>query len=325
MNRNRIRILALAAAALSWVPTTGFAQAAYPTGTIRIVAGAQPGGLMDFLARLVATEMQKEWGQGVIVENKPGAAGLLGANYVQTAKPDGYTLLIAPGAHTIAPALHAKLAWDPVRDFTPVTMLVSAPNALIVRADHPAQTVADYINLAKTKPKGLSYATGGVGSTVHFAGELLSSKAAINLVHVPYASATVSVGAVLSGEVDSSWSAVNAAMPMIKSGKVRALGVAAARRVADLPNVPTFEEQGLAGFRSDTWYGILAPAGTPTAVTEKLNQFLTTFLKRPDISERLIASGADPVGLPLDQFGDRMRAEVPQYKALAEKAGIKPQ
>ncbi len=321
-----LRCLSGFAAASAFILPYASAQDSYPSKPVHVIAGGAPGGLMDLLARMVATEMQREWGQPFIVDNRPGAAGVVAATIVAKATADGYTLLIAPGAHTIAPVLHSQLPYDPINDFTAVTLLVSAPNALVVRSDHPAKTVQDYIAIATAKPDTVTYATSGIGSTVHFGGELLASLAGIRLVHVPYSGgANQSVAAVLAGETNSSWSAVNSVLPFVKAGKARAIGVAAETRSVLLPDVPTFEEQGIKGLRSDTWYGILGPAKMPSPITEKLSSFLSRLVQRPDFKERVLSSGAEPIGLSLQNFNNQMRNEVERYKALARNANIKPQ
>jgi len=319
--RNAVRALVVGVAAL--FASFAWGQDVYPSKPIRIMAGGAAGGLLDMLARLVATEMQKGWGQPVIVENKPGAAGVIAAVSVAKAAADGYTLLLAPGAHAIVPALRKIPPYDAVRDFTAITLLVSMPNILVVRANFTGKDVKDYVALAKSGPGQVTYATSGIGTTVHLGGEMFSSLAGIKLNHIPFKGANESVAAVVAGQVDSSWSAVSAALPSIKSGRARALAVASERRTHFLPDVPTFAEQGITGLKSETWYGVLGPANLPAPIVQKLNNFLVQWMERPDMRESIMKLGMETVVLQPVQFADQIRRELDMYSALARSANIK--
>ncbi|MBI2317926.1 MAG: tripartite tricarboxylate transporter substrate binding protein [Betaproteobacteria bacterium] len=230
----------LAALCLSFASALAFAQAPYPSKPIRMIVGWPPGGIVDVLARIIGPEMHKEWGQPVIVDNRAGAGGVIGAEFASRQSPDGHTLVLVAGNHTINAAVLAKLPYDAVASFTPITLLASAPNMLVVRVDSPVKDAKDFVAMAKAKPGVVTYATSGIATTVHIAGELLASSAGIKLNHIPYKGSAASVTGLLGGEVDSSFSAVNAVLPHIKSGKLRAVAVASDKRSTFVPNVPTF-------------------------------------------------------------------------------------
>lgn len=302
------------------------AQESYPARPVRIIVGFGAGGISDVMARLLSVELQKTWGQPVVVENKPGASGVIGAELVAKSPADGYVLMLASGTHTITPALRLKMPYDAVRDFTAITLLASAPNMLVVNADTAFRSVADYIAAAKAKPGEVNYATSGIGTTVHIAGERLAHLAGVRLNHIPYRSSSQSVEAVVAGQVMSSWSAVNAALPHIKSGRVRALAVASEKRSSFAPDVPTFEELGVKGMKSDTWLGMLGPPNMPAAVATKINAELARLLVRPDFREKVLGLGAEPVaGVALEKYSALMRDEIDSYAAIIKVANIKPE
>jgi tripartite-type tricarboxylate transporter receptor subunit TctC len=299
------------------------AQPDYPNRPIKIVVGFAAGGTTDFFARLIGAEIQKAWGQPVVVENRPGAAGLIATTLVAKAAPDGYTLLLAANSHSINYAIRSKPPYDPIADFTPVTLLASSPNLLIVRSDSPFKTVADYVAAARSDPGSVTYATSGIGTGPHMGGEQLAQLAGIRLTHVPYKSANESLPAVISGEVVSSWSGVNAARPFMSNQRVRALGIADGKRSALLTDVPTFEEQGIKGLRSEFWAGILAPAGLPSSIATKWNAELQSILGREDAAEKIRAQGADPVpGIGPVEFGAKLSEEKGMYREIAERAKL---
>ena len=299
------------------------AQDAFPSKTIQLIAGGAPGGTADLIARIIASAMQKEWGQPAVVVNRVAAAGTAAALAVVKAPPDGHTLLMGAGSHTIRPALQANLPYDTLRDFTAITQVTTAPNMLVVRVDFPAKNVREFIAAAKAKPGAVSYGTSGVGSTVHLGAELFSSITGIKLNHIPYGGSSQSITAVAAGQIDSSWSAVSAALPLIQSGKARPLAVASEVRSAFVPDVPTFAEEGIKDYKSDTWYGILGPANLPAPIAQKLNTFLMNLTV--SAREQFLRSGAEPMGVPLEQFAEQLRKEVAAYAAIARYANIKPQ
>ena len=305
-----------------WGGSSAVAQQAWPARPVRLIVGA-PGGVQDLLARVLAPELQKSLNQPFIVEPRAGAAGAIAADAVAKAIPDGYTTLVAVGAITILPALNKKLPFDVVKDFSAVTLVASAPNLLAVRADSPYRDLKSFLSAAAAKPGELTYASSGIGSTVHIGGELLSSLTGVKLNHIPYNGSGPSVEGLLGGQVASSVSAVNAVLPHIKAGRLRALAVAGATRSTFLPEVPTFEELGVKGMRSETWLGILAPAGLPRPIGERLNGELIKATSGKEARERILQMGAEPVGLPLDRFAALIRDEVQLFDKLVQSAGIK--
>ncbi len=301
------------------------AQDAFPSKPIHIVVGFVAGGVSDVLARLVAPELQKSLGQPVIVENRPGASGVIGAGMVAKSPPDGYTLYMAPNTHLINNAINPAVPYHAVKDFTPITLLTTTPNMLVVRTDSPYRSLADFVAAAKAKPGEISYATSGIGTTVHFAGELLAHQAGIKLNHVPFKGANQSIEAVVAGHVPASVSAVSSTLQFVKASRVRVLGVMAEKRSALLPDVPTFREQGYPELVSDTWLGLIGPAGIPAPIAKKLNDALIEILAQPEFRERVLATGNEPVGLGLEAFGRAMAKELEADTALAKAADIKPQ
>lgn len=301
------------------------AQGAYPSKPIRVVVSFGPGGVTDILARLLAPEVQKDWGQPVVVENVAGATAIIGTSAVARAAPDGYTLLFTSNAHTINPALRKQLPFDTVRDFTPITLLAASPNMLVVRADSPIKTVADYIAAAKAKPGEITFAFSGIGTSLHIAGEQFSQATGTKYNPIPYKTSAESIGAVVSGQTDSSWSAVNAALPFIKSGKARALAVASDKRSSFAPDVATFGELGVKGMKSETWLAVLAPANLPAPIATKLSAEFMNVIARPDIKEKILKLGAEPVGIELDKFNALIKDEIEMYKRIVQAGGIKPE
>lgn len=320
--RPALRVLALA---LLFFAGPLAAQDAYPSRPVRIVVGFPPGGVTDVIARILAPELQKEFGQPFVVENKPGAAGVIGADLVAKSPADGHTLLFIPSTHLVHPALRKDIPYDSVGDFTAITLLVTAPNLFIVRADAPWKDLKDFIAEAKAKPDAIQWASSGIGVSTHLGGELFQHLAGIKLYHVPYKSSTQPVESVISGQVRAAVSALNAALPHIKTGRIRALAVATEKRSAFLPDTPTFEELGVKGMRSDTWIGVLAPAKLSPAIATRLNRFFMAAIARPDMKERIAALGAEPVGVELDKFAALMRNEVEVNTRIVRAANIKPE
>jgi tripartite-type tricarboxylate transporter receptor subunit TctC len=277
------------------------------------------------VARIMTPELQKEFGRPFVVENRPGAAGIIGAEQVARSPADGYTLIFIPSTHTVHPALRKEMPYDTVGDFTAITLLVTAPNLFIVRADAPWRDLKEFIAEAKASPDAIQWASSGIGVSTHLGGELFQYLAGIKLYHVPYKSSTQPVEAVMAGQVRASISALNAALPHVRSGRIRALAVATAKRSAFLPDVPTFEELGVKDMRSETWIGVLAPAKLPPAIAGRLNRFFMEMIARPDMKERFAALGAEPVGVELDKFSALMRSEVELNGRIVRAANIKPE
>ncbi len=320
----RAVILALAlAATLPAAAQTGVSASGYPSRPIRMVIPFAAGGVTDVLGRILANEMARDWGQPVVVENVTGATAIIGTQQVARAAPDGYTLLVTSNAHTINPALRKSLPFDPVKDFTPITLLAAAPNMLVVRSDSPLKSVADYVAAAKARPGEVNYASSGIGTSLHIAGEQFGQITGTRYNHIPYAASNQSIQAVVAGHTQSSWSAVNSALPFVKDGRLRALAVASDRRTVFAPDVPTFAELGIAGMKSETWLAALAPAGLPQPIAARLDAELLKIMARPDIREKILGLGAEPVGTSLGAFGTQIADEIAMYKRIAQDSGIK--
>jgi tripartite-type tricarboxylate transporter receptor subunit TctC len=267
-------------------PAPLVAQAMYPDHPIRLIVPVPPGGPADALARIVGQEITRALSQPVVVENRPGAGGNIGMEQGAKAPPDGYTLTLAPAGNlTVAPHLYAKLPYDPAQDFAPVTVIAAVPNILVVNPAVPARSVKELIALAKADPGTLNYASAGNGSGPHLAGELLKRMAGVEIVHVAFNGAGPAMAAVLGGTIQMFFAQSSAALPQMKAGKVIALGVASPRRIADSPDLPTLTESGLPDFDVTSWYALVAPAGTPSAVVAKVQATVAAALARPDVRE----------------------------------------
>jgi len=304
-------------------PTMG--QSAFPTKPVRIIVPFGPGGAADTLPRLIGQKLTELWGQTVVVENRMGAAGNIGMEAGAHATPDGYTLISAPvGNLAINPHLFSKLSFDVFKDFTPITLVASVQNVLVVNPTIAATTVPELIALAKAKPDTLTFASGGSGTQAHVGGELFKTMAGIEMTHIAYKGVGDSVRDLLGGQVSMIFAQVPAVMPHIQSGKLRALGVANAKRIPVLPNVPTIAETpGLGGFEAVSWYALIGPAGLPREVVTKIQSDVAKVLHQPDVREKLLAIGADPVGSTPEQLLTAMRVDFDRYGSIIRKVGIK--
>lgn len=294
----------------------------YPSRPIRIVVGFTPGGPTDQVAREIGHRLQQAWGQPVIVENKPGASSRIAFEHVARAEPDGYTLLLGAVQTATNMAVYRNLSYDTLRDFAPVTQLTSAVLALTVSPSLKAGSVADLVALAKARPGELTYATFGVASSAHFAGALFEQRAGIRLTHVPYNGAAPAQTAIAGGQVDLGFMSALSAMPLMQSGKLRALAVTSQRRLAQLPDVPTMAEAGFAAFEVSSWQGLLAPAGTPPAIVSKLQREIARVLALPEVRERFAAVAAEPVASTPAQFRAHIESEIARWTAVARRAGL---
>ena len=319
-----VRRAALALAALLLAAAgSAFAQA-WPDRPVRIVIADAPGGGSDLAGRLLAARLQQRLGQPFVIDNKPGAGGVLGTMVVKNAAPDGYTYVIGTaGSHGINAAVYSKLSYHPLRDFEPVAMINKAPNVCVVNADTPARKLEDLVSLAKAAPGKLNFASGGNGSSAHFTGEYLKMAAGIDMVHVPYKGAAPAVQAVAAGEVQVFCGNLPPTMGLIKAGKVRPLAVTTLARNRELPEVPTVAESGYPGFETVAWFGFFAPKGTPQAIVEKFAQEIAEVLRAPDIREALIAQGSDPVGSSPAQFRAYVEAEITKWTQVARRANVR--
>ena len=327
VKRTGFSILAAGAIAAT-AATSAYAQKAgsdanFPSRPIRIVIGFTPGGQPDISARLIGPKLFEAWGQQVVVDNRPGAGGVVGARIVAGSNPDGHTLLSISSAHVVAPTVHARLGYDPLKDFAGVTQSTSAAYLLVVPPSLDVKTLKDLIALAKAKPGQINFSSGSTGSGTHFAAEMLKLAAGIDVTHIPYKGVPEALTDTVSGRVQFFMSPLASAINLVRDGKLRALGVSSAKRVRAYAEVPTIAEAGLPGFEWDSWGGILAPAKTPRAVINKLNREIVRALNMPDVQQRLTSLGAEPMpGTP--QAFDKLLAEQLVLTAnLARKAGIK--
>jgi tripartite-type tricarboxylate transporter receptor subunit TctC len=314
----------LSLALLIWIAATGLCRAEdYPVRAIHMIVPTGAGGITDVLARLVSDRLSDVTGQSVIVEDRPGAGGISGTEYVARARADGYTLLFAFPSHAINPGLYRKLPYDTINDFEPVTMVSVFPCVLDVRPDFPARTLRDLIALAKAQSGPLNYASVGNGSLAFLSAELFGQEAGIRLVQVPFAGTPQANAALMSGEVDIFFDTPVTSLPLIRAGKVRALGVTSRNRQISLPDVPSVSET-VRGYEALGWNGVLAPKGTPNAIVGRLNQLLVAILHAPAMHEELTERGVQVVGDTQAEFGAAIRSETAKWAAVIQKAGIQP-
>ena len=306
----------------AFAPAHGAAQETYPARPIRLIVPSAPGGGTDFTARTISQKLTESIGQTVIVDNRAGAAGNIGAEIAAKASPDGYTLVMPITSFPINPHLYSKLPFDTLKDFAPVVMASSAPLFLVVNPSIPAKTVGELIAFAKSKPGQLNYANSGNGTTAHLAGELFKKMAGVNLVSVPYKGGGPAVIDLMAGRVQIYFSTIPAALSHVQAGKLRGVAVTTTQRVSLIPDVPTAAESGLPGFEVVGWFGIFAPAGTPRLVVAKLNKELNQVLSLPDTQQRFASQGLIPGGGTPEELGKFLRAEIAKWGALIKEAGI---
>lgn len=306
-------------------PLSASAQTGYPNKLVRIIVPFGPGGAADALPRLLATPLSAMWGQPVIVENRPGAAGNIGMELGAKAAPDGYTLTSAPvGNLALNPHLYSKLSFDVLKDFTPITLVGSVQNVLVVHPSIPARSVKELIALLKARPGELTYASGGVGTQAHMAGELFKAMTGSNMSHIAYKGVGASVADLLGGHVAMIFAQVHSVLPYIQAGKLRPLGVASVKRVSQLPDVPTIAEgASVRSFEAVSWYALVGPANMPKDVAAKIQNDVAKVLQLPDIREKLGNLGVEAVGSTSDQLRVAMRADYDRYGAIIRKLGIK--
>ena len=304
--------------------TTGVAAAAaaYPARPIRIVVASAPGSGPDIVTRLIGRKLAETWQQQIIADNRTGAGGNVGAEIVAHAVPDGYTLLMATASQPIGAALYAKLNYDLTRDFVPVSLVASTPFVLVVNPAVPANSVAELIALAKAKPGFLRYGSGGSGTPPHLCAEILKSSAGLDIVHVPYKGVTPALTDLLGGQVQLVFSVVPSALPLIQTNKLRALGVTSAKRTSLATELPTIAES-LPGFEVIGWYGLLAPTGTPADVVARLNAAVIAALKNPELRERFVALGADPLGTTPQVFAQFIQNELSKWGKAVKDSGAR--
>jgi tripartite-type tricarboxylate transporter receptor subunit TctC len=295
----------------------------FPSRPVRIVVPSTPGGALDILSRILAQKLPERWGQALVIDNRAGAGGIIGTDIVSKAEPDGYTLLVVALGYAANPYLYAKLPYRTPQDFTAVTILASAPNVLVVHPSVAAGSVKELVALARAKPGMLVYASSGVGTSGHLAMELFKRMAGVDMVHVPYKGAGASTAAAVAGQVQVLNTALGAAFPHIKSGRLRALAVTGEKRSAVGPEIPTAAESGLPGYVVDGWFAALAPAKTPRGVVDKLQSDIAAVYRAPDVSERLVGMGFDVGGTRPPETDAFIAAEMAKWGKVIREGGIK--
>lgn len=295
---------------------------AYPTRPVRMIVPYPPGGGTDTIARMVAWKLSERWGQQVVVDNRAGASGIVGTELTARANPDGHTLAVVIATHASNPALYPKLSYDTLKDFVAISLMAQYPYILTVHPSVPAKTAAEFIALARQKPGAMSYASSGNGSGPHLGFELFKMMAGIDLVHVPYKGAGPANRELISGQVQAFFNNVLAARGHIEAGRIRVLATTGATRSKALPEVPTLAESGLPGFDVTSWYGLIAPAGVPAAIVNRIQADAAAAMRSPDLVSRLSRDGAEPVGSTSAEFEKFLRAEMRQWEKVVKSAGI---
>ena len=297
----------------------------FPRKPVRWIVPTPPGGGADTLSRALGQKLTERWGQAVVIENRGGAGGIIGIEAAARAAPDGYTVMMGVANFTINAALRDKLTYDPVKDFSPVTLVAVQPFLLLVHPSVPARSLKEFIALAKARPGQLNYASTGNGGGQHLCMELLKSMAGINVVHVPYKGSAPSITDLMSGQVQATFTSILSAGGHIKSGRLRALAVTTTKRSQVFPELPTIAEAGVPGYDYTSWFGVLAPAGIPAGAMSVLHEDIVRALNAPDLREQVAAQGADIVGSSQEEFAQRIRAEIPKWKKLVIDAKIQPE
>ena len=304
--------------------TTVVAAQDYPSKPVRVIIPFPPGAINDTVGRMIATQLSTRLGKQFIVDNRAGAGGVVGTELAANAPKDGYTLLIVSLVNTVNPWLY-KLTYEPVKGFAPIAALASSANVLAVHPDLPVKSLKEFIALAKKQPGQVQYASGGVGSFMHLGGELFKLSAGVDLLHVPFRGGGPAMIDVVGGHTKAIFATVPTATPQVKSGKVRALGVGSAKRQAVLPDVPTLAEAGLPGYEVENWVGIVAPAGTPQAIVDKLNKEISAILESPEVQKQLAEQGAESMRMSPAEFGTFMEKELIKWGRVVKEGGIKAQ
>jgi tripartite-type tricarboxylate transporter receptor subunit TctC len=303
---------------------TPLAAQVYPAKTVRIVVPVAPGGATDILTRTLAQRLTATWGQQVVVDNRPGGGSNVGFEVAAQAPADGYTLLMAQPAFTVNVSLYKKLAYDPLKDFTAVTLTATGANVLVVHPSVPALSLKDFIALAKAKPGQLNYASSGNGTTPHLSGELFKAMAGVNITHIPYKGAGASVTDLLGGHVDLAFVSLSSVATQLKAKRLRALAITSASRSVLMPDLPTFAEAGLKGYEVTGWYGVVAPTGTPREVINRVHGDITQALTRPDIVQALLSFGLEPAPANTpESFTTFLRTEIVKWAKVVKSSGAK--
>ena len=316
-----MKVFFVLAALLVSAPT--LAAEAYPSKPIRWIVPFPPGGGTDLISRTLAQELTKSWAQQVIADNRPGSGGTIGLAQAAKLPPDGYNIVLGQLANVaIAPALYAKLPYDPVKDFTPVTLVITAPLVLVAHPSFPAKNVKELIALARAKPDSVTFGSPGNGTTGHLATEMLKTQGKVRMTHVPYKGAVPAFTGLMGGEIAIYMSSIPPALPQLSAGKVKALAVTSAKRMTNLPSVPTVSESAYPGFEVTNWYGVMAPAGVPKDIVAKLNAELVRIMKQPDVQKRFEGEGDLSPNSP-DEFARFIRTEIAKWSTAVRESGAK--
>ncbi len=331
-SRNQFADNAFARAALALLAVAAFANVsahaqpaspAFPDKPMRIVVTFTPGGAPDILARLLAERFTAAWGQAVLVDNRPGAGGNTGADFVAKAPADGHTIVVGTvGTHSINGALYAKMPYDMVKDFTPITLLATTPNMLVVHNEVPAKNLKDFIALGKREGK-MTFASSGSGTSIHVSGELFKTMTGIDMVHIPYKGRATAIPDLLGGRVTMMFDNMPSSLQLVREGKLRALGVTSGQRSPAAPDIPTIAESGLPGFDAVSWFALFAPANTPKPVVDKLQFEVRRILKTPEVAKRLADAGLDPVGSTPEELAAYQKMEIAKWAKVVRESGAK--
>jgi tripartite-type tricarboxylate transporter receptor subunit TctC len=308
-------------AGMALFPLTGFASPDYPNRPVKLIVPFTPGGSTDIVARHIADKLRESMGQPFVIENKPGAGGTIGIDLVAKSAPDGYTIGFVPGAHAINASLYKSLPYDTLRDFTPVIHIANVASMVVVHPSVPAKNITDLIRMAKEKPGSVSFASAGAGTVTHMTGELFKIKSHVNLMHVPYKGSSQALRDLLGGQVQVMFANFPGTLQHVQAGKLRALAVNGAKRSPLLPDVPTVAESGVPGYEANTWFGVLAPAGTPKAIVTRLNQEIAKAVRSADIQAFLAAEGGEATAGTPEEFAAFLRADVQRWAEVVKAAG----
>src|SRR5688572_18634979 len=324
INKDVRHVCAFMCAAVTIGAHTSAAAQAYPQKPIRLVVGVPAGGTTDVVARLVGQKLGEQLAQQVVIENRGGAGGNIGAELVAKAPPDGYTLFLATiGTMTINPSLYSKMPFDTLRDFAAISQLTSMPQLLVVHPSVPVKSVKELIAYAKARPGQLNFASGGAGTAIHLAGELFKTMAGVEMVHIAYKGSAPAMTDLISGQVTVMFDQILTALPHVKSGRLRALAVTTEKRSPAAPQIPTIAEAALPGYAVTTWHGLLAPAGTPREIVNRLSSETARALQSPDIRDRFAAQGVDPISSTPEQFAAMMKSELEKWRKVIAASGTK--
>ena len=295
----------------------------YPAKPIRVIVAYPPGGSTDIIARIIGQKLTERLGHTVVVDNRSGAAGMIGASIAAQSAPDGYTLILSDTPFVVNPSVFSKVLYDPVKDFTPVVMVASSPMMLVISATVPAQTLQEFIKLAKSQPGKLTIGSAGTGASSHVVAELFKFRAGVDLTHVPYKGLAPALAEVAASQINSVFTSIPTAMPLVKSGKLRVLGICSKQRAAVAPEVPTLDESGIKDFEAAIWYGYQAPAGLPKPILGKLSTEIVRAAQLPEVRERFLGLGLDPIILMPEEFRSFIASEIKKWADVVKMASIK--